>query len=402
MFTRPQYNTWIELMYDQNQADVLKYARAIKTNGYPPGVLMIDDNWQEDYGDWRFKSRKFPDPKAMMAELHALGFKVMLWICPFVSADSQIFRDLEQKRWVLMEAAAAPPSKSEPRAAIIKWWNGYSACLDLTHPGAVAWFKTQLDTLTRDFGVDGFKFDAGDAEFYTGKIASHRPVLPNEHTEAFGRIGLDYPFNEYRASWKLAGQPLAQRLRDKEHAWKDLQALIPSILAQGLMGYAFTCPDMIGGGEFTSFLKGAVIDEELIVRSAQVHALMPMMQFSVAPWRILSPENNTICRQIAELHAQHGNTLLELARAAAKTGEPIVRPLCWQWPDRGFETIVDQFMLGDDILVAPVVQKGARRRSVVFPPGTWRSEDGAVIAGSATKEIDAPLNRVPWFRRTLW
>jgi alpha-glucosidase len=215
----------------------------------------------------------------------------------------------------------------------------------------------------------------------------------------FGRVGLDFPLNEYRASWKNAGKPLAQRLRDKSHTWEDLRTLVPRILAQGLMGYAFTCPDMIGGGQFTSFLPGAKIDEELIVRSTQVHALMPMMQFSVAPWRILSRENNDICRRMAGLHVQQSETILRIARESARTGEPIVRPLCWQWPDGGYESITDQFMLGDDILVAPVLQKGARTRRVVFPPGTWRGDDARVVTGPATTDVDAPLERLPWFRR---
>ncbi len=403
MFTHPQYNTWIELMYDQNQDDILGYARAIQAQKYPPGVLMIDDNWQENYGNWQFSARRFANPKAMMEELRGLGFQLMLWVCPFVSPDSEIFRDLEKRGLLLTESgpAVAPGPGMEPvrRAAMIRWWNGVSACLDLTHPGAQAWFREQLDRLVEEYGVGGFKFDAGDAEFYTGNLVSHAPALPNDHTEMFGRVGLDFPLNEYRASWKLAGKPLAQRVRDKAHEWDDLRALIPSILAQGLMGYAFTCPDMIGGGEFTSFLEGARIDEELIVRSAQVHALMPMMQFSVAPWRILSPGNNEICRRMAELHVRHAETILALARESARTGEPIVRPLGWQWPDAGYEPIIDQFMLGDDILVAPVVEKDARRRRVLFPPGTWRGDDGSSVTGPATVEIAVPLERLPWFRR---
>lgn len=399
MFSHPQYNTWIELMYDQNQRDVLTYARAIKAQGYPPGVLMIDDTWQENYGNWTFSARRFPDPRAMMKELHALGFKVMLWVCPFVSADSEIFRDLEKKGLLLVDRDAPRVSGSPPPAAIVRWWNGASACLDLTHPEARGWFKSQLDTLVRDYGVDGFKLDAGDAEFYTGNIRSHAPALPNEHTELFGRVGLDYPLNEYRASWKNAGRPLAQRLRDKSHTWDDLRTLVPGIIAQGLMGYAFTCPDLIGGGSFISFLPGAKIDEELIVRSAQVHALMPMMQFSVAPWRILSSENNVLCLRAARLHLEHADLILQLARESARAGEPIVRPLCWQWPDAGFEAVNDQFMLGDDLMVAPVVQSGARRRTVRFPAGAWLGDDGVVVAGPATKEIEAPLDRLPRFRR---
>jgi hypothetical protein len=125
MFTRPQYNTWIELMYDQNEADVLKYAQAIVDRGYPPGVLMIDDNWQEDYGTWEFSARRFKDPKAMVARLHQLGFKVMLWVVPFVSPDSAVFRDLSKRGLLIMEKHTGTQSESAP--AIIRWWNGASA-----------------------------------------------------------------------------------------------------------------------------------------------------------------------------------------------------------------------------------------------------------------------------------
>jgi len=75
LFTRPQYNTWIELMYDQNEEAILKYARDIIDKGYPPGVLMIDDNWQLDYGVWEFSPQRFNDPKGMVEELHGMGFR---------------------------------------------------------------------------------------------------------------------------------------------------------------------------------------------------------------------------------------------------------------------------------------------------------------------------------------
>ena len=96
LFRCPQYNTWIELMYDQNQADILKYARGIRDNGFPAGVLMVDDNWQQNYGQWDFKQNKFPDAKAMIASLHADGFKVMLWICPFVHTNSEAYTRLAE------------------------------------------------------------------------------------------------------------------------------------------------------------------------------------------------------------------------------------------------------------------------------------------------------------------
>jgi len=256
-----------------------------------------------------------------------------------------------------------------------------------------------------EYGVDGFKLDGGDAVHYSDErmlngSLSHTPeTLPNEHTEAFARFGLKYALNEYRATWKLGGQALAQRLRDKNHNWEDLQKLVPGIINQGLMGYPFTCPDMIGGGEYLSFRNVDVLDEELIVRAAQAHALMPMMQFSAAPWRVLGPENLEICRRMADLHAEMGPEILTLARQAAQTGEPIVRPLEYLYPDQGYVGVVDQFMLGENILVAPVTEKGATSRAIRFPAGSWLGDDGSLVEGPVEITVDAPLARLPWYRR---
>jgi len=390
LFTLPQYNTWIELMYDQNQRDILKYARAIVASGLPPGVLMIDDNWQENYGSWTFHPGRFPDPKAMMQELHALGFKVMLWICPFVSADSVVYRALAKKGFLLQEKPNDP--------AMITWWNGKSAVLDLTNPAARTWFQGELGRLQSDYGVDGFKFDAGDPEFYPPSSLGHVQVDANEHTRLFAEVGLAFPLNEYRASWQIAGRPLVQRLRDKRHEWADLQRLIPDLVAAGLLGYTFVCPDMIGGGEFTSFLDGAVIDQELIVRSAQVHALSPMMQFSVAPWRVLDAEHFEAVKQAVALRQRFAPRILELVTASAATGEPILRSMAYVFPDGGYEQVQDQFLMGDDLLVAPIVSK-ATSRMVMIPPGLWQADDGTIVRGPQQLMIEVPLSRLPYFQR---
>jgi alpha-glucosidase (family GH31 glycosyl hydrolase) len=403
LFTRPQYNTWIELTYNQNEDDILEYAQAIIDKGYPPGVLMIDDNWQESYGTWEFSPRRFKDPKGMISKLHDMGFKVMLWVCPFVSADTEVFRQLAKEGMLLLDEDKTQDilwANTKDKAAIIRWWNGASACLDLSNPKAQDWFEDRLTFLMEEYGIDGFKFDAGDADFYTGNIVSFVPgTNPNDHTTYFAKLGLQFSLNEYRASWKMAGLPLAQRLRDKGHDWMDLQKLIPDLMSQSVMGYAYTCPDMIGGGEFQSFQNATTIDEELVVRSAQVHALMPMMQFSVAPWRVLSEENNSYCLEAAMLHTKMGSLILDLAESASKTGEPIVKPLALAYPNSGYEMVKDQFMLGDQILVAPVVHKGVRKRKVVLPKGKWKDDNGKTFRGGKTIEIEVPLSRLPYFTK---
>jgi alpha-glucosidase len=156
---------------------------------------------------------------------------------------------------------------------------------------------------------------------------------------------------------------------------------------------------MIGGGEYQSFLSSATIDEELVVRSAQVHALMPMMQFSVAPWRVLSKANADICLAMANLHVEFGPRFLELAKHASHTGEPIVKPMAMAFPEGGYEQIKDQFVVGNDLIVAPVVQKGERARTVALPQGRWRGDDGRIVEGGGTIRIEVPLARLPYFTR---
>ena len=387
-FSAPQYNTWIELTYNQNQNDILEYARAIIDNGMPPGIIMIDDNWQEDYGKWNFHQGRFPDPKEMMKELKELGFKVMLWVCPFVSADSDVYRKLEKKGIFMLDNTEKP--------AMVRWWNGVSALLDLTNPESEKWFKGVLNGLINEYGVDGFKLDAGDGRFYKG-IKSLKDVNPNTHTELFAKIGLSYPYNEYRATWKMGGQPLVQRLHDKSHDWKDLKKLIPHMLLEGIMGYPFSCPDMIGGGQFTSFLDDAPIDQELVVRSTQVHALMPMMQFSVAPWRILDRKHFNAVLDAVSLRDEFKETILTLAEKASINGEPIVRSMEYVYPHNGYVHITDQFMLGNHILVAPFLSKGEGSRKVVLPKGKWKSDTGKIYKGGKTITINVPLTRLPYF-----
>jgi alpha-glucosidase len=282
--------------------------------------------------------------------------------------------------------------------ALIKWWNGESALLDFTNPEAVDWFFSRLDYLRSTYAVDGFKFDAGDSSFYKGVVAA-QPVSPNTHSELYGRIGLRYPLNEYRAMWKMGGEPLAERLRDKDHSWSDLRKLVPNMLLAGLMGYSFSCPDMIGGGEYKSFQTSSTIDQELVVRSAQCHALMPMMQFSVAPWRVLDEPHLKAVLKAVKVRQEHKEYILDLARESASTGEPVVRSMEYVFPHQGYERVNDQFLLGDRFLVAPVLEQGTRRREVIFPEGRWKGFDGNQYAGPARLSLAVPADELCYFEK---
>ncbi len=400
LFTSPQYNTWIELGYNQNQSDILKYAHDIIDNGFQPGVIMIDDNWAPYYGRFEFRKDRFSDAKSMVDELHHLGFKVMLWVCPFIGADTEEGRDLIARKLVLMskDGNADMTWEASKNPTLVKWWNGYSLVLDFSNPEAVVWCQDQLDKMVRNYGLDGFKFDAGDAEFYEGDVVSFGNISSNEQSRLWGEFGLKYPLNEYRAMWKGGGLPLVERLRDKLHTWEDLGKLIPDITIAGMSGYSFVCPDMIGGGEIASFQPGAKLDQNLIVRSAQCHALMPMMQFSVAPWRVLDEEHLNAVKQAVELRQKFVPYILKLAKKSTLTGEPMVTNMEYAFPEQGMEECKDQFMLGDSIMVAPVISR-EDARFVKFPSGEWIESGGKTIKGPAIRHYNVPIDSLLWFRR---
>ena len=389
----PQYNTWIELGTEQTTEKILNYARGILVNGLPAGILMIDGGWQEDYGVFEFHRGKIPEPKYLIDSLHDLGFKVMLWVSPIVASAGSNYKQLRDKGYLVKNAEGKP--------AIREWWSGYSAVLDFTNPKAVQWYREKLDRLMQCYGVDGFKFDAGDRYFYADDDITFQPVTAREQTGRFNEVGEAYAFNEFRAAWNYGGKAIVARLHDKYHTWDSfgLNTLIPHTILQGLCGYAYCCPDMVGGGIIDSFSPDKQIDEELFIRWVQANALMGMMQISIAPWRIFGEETYAIIRKYILLHEQMGSYCVKLAEEAAKSGEPIVRHMAYQYPDQEFETVNDQFMLGDHILSAPVLEKGKRERAVKLPEGLWKESDGTVYEGGQTIIVEAPLEKLPWFER---
>ena len=220
--------------------------------------------------------------------------------------------------------------------------------------------------------------------------------------KAWNEFGRRYEYHEYKDTYAGGGINMIQRLCDRSHRWDHggLNTLLPCSIVQGLVGHPFICPDMIGGGSWAHNVDpNFKMDEELFVRMAEASALMPMMQFSWAPWRVLSPEAQAMVKAAADLHRRMAGEILALVRDAEVRGEPIVRSLEYNDPHKGYEHIMDEFMLGEDILVAPVLEKGQFEKDIVFPKGRWQGEDGKTYEGNATHRVPTPLGRLTWFRR---
>lgn len=126
-----------------------------------------------------------------------------------------------------------------------------------------------------------------------------------------------------------------QRLCDKQHSWGDhgLAALVPDALAQGIMGYPFCCADMVGGGEYLNFWENADrLDGELFVRHSAVSCLMPAIQFSATPWRVLSEEDNRRIHCQLALRKAYWEDIWQAMEHCRKTGEPVVRYTKYEFP----------------------------------------------------------------------
>lgn len=405
-FLTAQYNTWMEFTYSPTQDGVLSFAKGYLDHGFAPGIFILDEGWHGRYGNWEFDFARFPDPKKMVDTLHQMGFKVLLWIVPYVCADGAEF---VRSLLPIHQIENMPPlymRNEEGEVAIVKWWNGFSAVLNLANPRDAQYLDAQLQHLMKDYGVDGFKFDGGTPFRYHNESVMNGNFAcdlgPHELNRAWNAFGRRYLYHEYKDTYRGGGQNTIQRLRDKHHRWEGggIDQFVPCAITCGLIGHPFLCPDMIGGGEWQDKnQKDFKVDPELFVRMAQCSALFPMMQFSWAPWEILDEENLQLCKQAAELHQKLSPIILSLVHRAEETGEPILRTLEYNDPHKGYASIRDEYMLGEDILVAPVLTKGTTKKEVVFPQGLWEDEKGNRYEGRSKQTLPAPLSTLLWFKR---
>jgi alpha-glucosidase (family GH31 glycosyl hydrolase) len=392
LFIKPTWTTWARYKTAVSQEVVLQFADEIIGNGYPYGVMEIDDRWQVHYGDFSFDPQRFPNAQGMIDELHAKGFKVTAWIIPFFDQDGLAFAEGREHGYLVRQEDGTP--------YLVQWWQGRGGLLDATNPQAMQWFFASLEKLQRETGLDGFKFDAGEACFFPPDGVTAHPIHPNEYTHHYvDAIGKQYSLTEVRSGWNNQRTPIFFREWDKWSTWgrdNGLHSVLTGILALGLTGYPFVLPDMVGGNAYEENA-----DAELMIRWTQLNALLPAVQFSLAPWDY-GEECADICRRYAKLHEEYAPRILELAAEATRSGAPIIRPVWWLAAhDERALTCDDEFLLGDDILVAPVVNPGQRSRDIYLPPGLWREHASGVVyeGGMILENHPAALDVLPFFKR---
>lgn len=403
MLKAPIWTTWARYKTDVSQNKVLRYAQEIVDRGLQRSVMEIDDRWQSAYGDLDFDRRKFPNPCAMVSQLHAMGFSVTCWVMPFVEERSQAYKEGAAHGYFVRSKAGR---SWWHKPGFFSWWNAPPVvALDVTNPDAVEWFVARLKRLQEITGIDGFKFDAGEPCFLPRKFRTLNPITnPQEYTRLYiTQVAGQFSggVSEVRTGHMSHEVAVLTRMGDRFSTWdvsNGLQSIIPTLLTSGLLGYPFCLPDMIGGNAYF----GVRPDSELMVRWAQLNALMPAMQFSIAPWD-LSRETEKLVASALAVRQKLSGVLLQLAEDAAHALKPICRPLWFLDPyDEVTYTIHDQYALGDDVIVAPVVHKGANKRDVYLTQGQWHElhDDSVVFEGGQwLRDLSAPLDKLPCFVR---
>jgi len=193
--------------------------------------------------------------------------------------------------------------------------------------------------------------------------------------------------------------PVFTRMLDKDSVWgydNGLKSMVTTLLQFGTVGYPFVLPDMVGGNGY-----GSLPGRELYIRWLQVNVFMPAVQISFVPW-IYDDEVVEHARVMMELHAHYATLIVQLARDAVETGLPINRPIWWIDPaDQTALSIDSEFLLGDEILVAPVLEEGARVRDIYLPAGKWYDniQDNVLEGPTWLYSYQADLLTLPYFTK---
>uniref|UniRef100_A0A3B3CGI2 Myogenesis-regulating glycosidase n=1 Tax=Oryzias melastigma TaxID=30732 RepID=A0A3B3CGI2_ORYME len=378
VFAKPVWSTWALYKTAVSQEKLLRYASDITTHGFNCSHLELDDRYTSDYGEFDFDPQKFPNASDMFEKLRKKKFKVTLWTHPFINYDSINFGVAVEKGLFVREPSGELP-------ALVRWWNGVGGILDFTNPEAREWFSSHLSTLKDRYQVASFKFDAGETSYLPPHFSTLMPLSdPSSFTRHYAEMAL--PFSdraELRVGYQTQNVSCFYRIIDRDSVWGyelGLKSIIPTVLTISILGYQFVLPDMIGGNAYPNRTAGranALPDKELYIRWLELSAFLPVMQFSIPPWAY-DKEVVEIARKFTELHETLVTPrVIELADEVLKTGDPIVRPLWWiANDDEAAYKIDSQFLIGDDLMVAPVLEPGKQERDIYLPAGQWRSYKG--------------------------
>ena len=409
------------------ESRVREVARGFRESKIPADVIYLDIDYMDGFRVFTWNRERFPDPRKLISDLRAQGFRVVLIIDPGIKVDPnyQAYREGQAGGHFVKTARG-----EELHASV---WPGVCAFPDFTDARTREWFGS-LYRQNLDEGIAGFWNDMNEPGVFLSNETPkpdtyHHPMktfpsdarhagdgAPGTHARYHNVYGMQMARSTFEGLKRLrpdarpfvltrAGYAGVQRYSavwtgDNVASWDHLRLSIPMLLNMGVSGVPFVGSDVGGFSGNPS--------PELYARWLQAAALTPFLRSHSEAGSLphepysYGDELTKVNRASIELRYRLLPYLYTLFREHTETGAPVMRPLWFEYPnDQRTYTIEDEYLVGRDLLVAPVVRESARKRGVYFPAGDdwvdWWT--GKRYEGGRDAEVEAPLNRLPLFAR---
>ena len=378
---------WSTVDGNWTQTRLVEFASNITSNNYPISRLQIGDRGSTFYGDLSFSEEKFPDIDGMLTDLHSLGINdISCTVYPFVNYQSTIFPNaVTSNRFY--------PGYSQIQGndvVLVKWWNGNGAVINYLDNITREWHSEQLRDFMSTNGLVSLQFDGGSETHLPRCVYSENVTSPIQYTRQYVEFVTSQQYTStavVSVGYFSQGSPLLFRLLNRNtSSWglnNGLHSVLISTLSLGIAGYPFVFSDTSAGG----------MDVELYVRWMQLTAFLPVLQVSYPPWNF----NQTVVNHVKGLLRIHkevyNNYTKAILHEATTLNHPIVRPLWWLESGNAFITNNDQFLVGNNFLVAPILYPSSynSERTVLIPSGTWKCTS-AYCGGLNFPQFDGPIS----------
>ncbi len=376
------FEPWFWLIHDPEQPassmktlkgeHLIQMVKKLKKLDIPIGVTWFEPPWQDANSSFVPNTAFSPDLKDLIKRLDAEGVKTLAWTSPWTTERSSNWEEAVSNKYLVQR----PDSKQLDAETKISGSSstGYNY-IDFLNPAAAQWWQDQIEKAT-ELGLKGFKLDSGqdleeDAILYEGRLGkdfhnSNALEYNKVYYKALkNKLGDDFLMVPRAASigssayhnFKWPGDLMVN------FATNGLPSSVYSSISLAFSGVPFVSTD-IGG------FSGKPTKENVLVRWVQFGAFLPGMQTLHMPWWF-SDKTIAHFRYFAWLHNDLAPFWMSLAKEAKMKGTPIIRPLVWNYQDDiNTWKVDDEFTVGNDILVAPILDSTASR-DVYLPEGTW-------------------------------
>ena len=376
----------------RSQDELLYLANQFRSRQIPLDVLVIDWLWFKEFGDLQWRSDTFPDPKAAFTRLEKMGVRIMQAQHPFIETNSVKFAEFSEKGFMNQSPEGTRPSydHSNP-AARAAWWQEIKRLYD----DGVRAYWTDMGEL--EVHAPGTRHHLGPRERVHNIYSSlwTRGLYENQRRD-FGTRVFSLPRTAYAG---IQRNGAAMWSNDISSTWEVFKDQV--VIGQGvcLSGQQYWCTD-IGG-----FFMDNTFSPELYIRWFEWGVFCPIFRThgtrpNNEPWTF-GPEAEQILPGFIRLRSRLMPYIYSLAHQVTASGAPIMRAMVVDFPDDPVAIAQEfQFMFGPALLVAPVVEAGARQRKVYLPEGDWYDFwTDQKFNGKQWLDVPAPLGRIPLFVR---